>query len=64
MNIFDLFRDPPASECIIDLQFIETDLIEINLTDRERCQLASFDNLASGVNVLEDDSRPVGKRVY
>ena len=54
-----------ASEDVIDLYFILSDLVDINLTDEERCETAYFDALASEVvsSHSEDSGTPIGKLV-
>lgn len=55
------------SSDFIDIYFILSDLVDINLTDIEMCETASFDSLASET-VREVGERqkhiPIGKQVF
>jgi hypothetical protein len=59
------FIDSMASEDVIDLYFILTDMVDINLTDAEICQTAYYDALATqtAANVSCDSGTPSGKMV-
>jgi len=63
-KLFDLIFDA-LSDDVIDCEFIQTDLKDINLTDEERTQTAFYDSLAENTNNNKNwDTRPMGKRVY
>ena len=47
MSFVNWVIDSLASEDVIDLYFILSDLVDINLTEEERCETAYFDALAS-----------------
>jgi hypothetical protein len=57
--------DSFASEDVIDLYFVLSDLVDINLTEDEICESACFDSLASAtVCEYKGDSKiPLGKQV-
>lgn len=57
--------DTLAHSDIIDLYFILSDLVDINLTEEERCETAYFDAMASAtVNAhCGDSGTPIGKLV-
>ena len=58
MKLFETFFD------VIESFFIESELVDINLTDQEVCERASFDSLAvSAANDYDDKEIPIGKRV-
>jgi len=66
MNKFvEMVIDRLPSEDVIDAYFILSDLVDINLTDVEICERASFDSLASAT-VREYDGKdvPIGKQVF
>ena len=51
---------------IIDAHFILSDLVEINLTDEEKCQTAFYDSMATDIAGKargKSSNVPVGKRV-
>ena len=51
----------PASDDFIYIEAIQTNLVDINLTDAEIVERAELDSMAS--NMKPDDDRPVGKQV-
>jgi hypothetical protein len=64
-SFINWFIDSMASEDVIDLQFILTDMVDIYITDEERCETAYYDSFAS-ISTREpsyDRGIPVGKRV-
>ena len=66
MSFVNLLIDSLPSEEVIDLYFIMSDLVDINLTDSEMCDRASFDSLASAT-VREYNGEkytPIGKQVF
>lgn len=66
MSFVNWMIDTQAGEDVIDLYFIMSDLVEINLTDSEMYENAVLDSLAS--NTVRERSRenhvPVGKQVF
>jgi hypothetical protein len=66
MSIIDWVIDTLASEDVIDLYFIVSDLVDINLTETEIYETAHYDAFASAtVREHENDGRtPLGKLVY
>ena len=66
MSIVNWIIDHVRSEDVIDLYFIMSDLVDINLTDAEMCERASFDSLASSiVNEHSGEKHvPIGKQVF
>lgn len=55
-----------ASEDVIDLYFILSDLVDINLTEAEMCESACLNSLASAT-VREyngENNIPIGKQVF
>ena len=57
-NLLDFFVD------IIEGFFIESDLVDLNMSESELCERASFDSLAvDAVSKSSDDETPIGKRV-
>ena len=65
MSFVNWVIDSLASEDIIDLYFILSDLVDINLTEEERCETAYFDALASATvsGQRGDSGTPIGKLV-
>ena len=57
--------DTLASEEVIDLYFIQSDLIDINLTDAEICESDYYDSLANATvcEHKKDNRIPIGKQV-
>jgi len=55
-----------AASAVIDLFFVESDLVEINLTEAEAAESAQLDSLATDTTnqARNDDPRPIGMRVY
>ena len=49
----------------LDLYFVLSDLVDINLTDAELCETACFDSLASEIasEYKPDGKTPIGKLV-
>lgn len=66
MSFVNWMIDSLASESVIDLYFILSDLVDINLTDVEICETAALDSLASATVMDQsgDKSIPIGKQVY
>lgn len=66
MSIINWVVDHLAPEDVIDLYFIMSDLVDINLTDAEICERASLDSLAT--ETLREYSGekyvPLGKQVF
>ena len=62
MSFINWIVDHLSSEDVIDAYFIISDLVDINLTDEEMCESASFDSLANATANKESDV-PIGKRV-
>lgn len=60
------FIDSMASEDVIDLYFILSDMVDINLTDEERCETAYFDSMASHTagEYSANSDVPLGKQVW
>jgi hypothetical protein len=65
-SFINWFIDSLASEDVIDLSFILSDMVDIYLTDEERCETAYYDSLASASSrePHQDRGIPIGKRVY
>ncbi len=65
MSFVNWAIDTLASEDVIDLYFILSDLVDINLTEAEICESACFDALASTIarDGKGDCNIPIGKRV-
>ena len=66
MSFVNFMIDSLSGEDVIDLYFIMSDLVEINLTEAEMCECASFDSLASAT-VREYNGEkyiPIGKQVF
>ena len=65
MSFVNWVIDTLASEDVIDLYFILSDLVDIDLTEAELSETAYFDALASHTanNHGGDDNIPNGKRV-
>ena len=57
--------DSLANEDVIDLYFILSDLVDIDLTEAEKCETAYFDSLASATvsEYTGDSGIPIGKLV-
>ena len=66
MSFVNLMVDSLSGEDVIDLYFIMSDLVEINLTEVEMCERASFDSLASTTVREYNGERyvPIGKQVF
>ena len=66
MSFVNLMIDLLSGEDVIDSYFIMSDLVDINITDVEMCERASFDSLASAT-VREYHGEkfiPIGKQVF
>ena len=66
MSILDVLHDiGAAAHEIIDSYFIQSDLVDLNLTEAECCQTAYFDALASHTanSGNTDSDIPIGKQV-
>lgn len=65
-NIFSLKVDNRAHTDILDLDFIETDLIEILITATEQTECAMFDAMATLVaeGTSGKFNTPIGKQVF
>jgi len=65
-SFINWFIDSMASEDIIDLCFILSDMVDIPLTDEERSETAYYDSFASVASRETKQERgiPLGKRVY
>jgi len=65
MSFVNWMIDSLASEDVIDLYFILSDLVDIHLTEAEMCESACFDALASAtVAEYNGESKiPIGKLV-
>jgi hypothetical protein len=59
--------DTLASEDVIDLYFILTDLVDIPISEAEQCETAYFDAMASAATVQansgQNNCTPLGKLV-
>lgn len=53
-----------AASDVIEGLFVQSDLVDINLTDAEKTETAFFDSMANNIKQDDDDPRPMGKRVY
>ena len=58
--------DSLASEDVIDLYFILSDLVDVNLSEAEITENACLDSLASSTarESQRESNIPMGKRVY
>jgi hypothetical protein len=64
MSFVNWVIDSLASEDVIDIYFILSDLVDIDLTAEELCETAYFDALATAtVNEYNGDRVPLGKLV-
>ena len=65
MFIINWLTDSPASDDVIDLNFILSDLVDINLTDAEIYETGSYDFLANAaVREYRGERKiPLGKQV-
>jgi len=64
-DIVNWFIDRLPSNDFVDVYFVLSDLVDINLTDAERCETASLDSLAAAT-LREHDGKndvPIGKQV-
>ncbi|MFC1996748.1 hypothetical protein ACFLXI_03960 [Chloroflexota bacterium] len=66
MSFVNWVYDTLASEDVIDLYFILSDLVDINLSDVEICESAYCDSLASAADRehQKDSQIPIGKQVF
>ena len=66
MSFVNWLLDSFAPEDVIDLFFVMSDLVDINLTEAEICESACFDSLANAA-VREYNGEkiiPIGKQVF
>lgn len=65
MSFVNWMFDSLASEDVIDLYFILSDLVDINLTEAELTESACFDSMASSAaQEHKGESKiPIGKQV-
>jgi len=65
MFFVNWLTDSPASDDVIDLNFVLSDLVDINLTDAEIYETVSYDSLANAtVREYRGERKiPVGKQV-
>ena len=66
MSFVNLLIDSLPGEDVVDSYFIMSDLVDINLTDVDICERASFDSLASST-VREYNCEkyiPIGQQVF
>ena len=65
MSIFDWVFDRMASEDVIDLYFVLSDMVDVNLTEAEICESAYFDSMANATirKNKEENKIPIGKQV-
>ena len=65
--LFNWFADRFSSSDIIDLYFILSDLVDIPLSEAERCETAYYDSLAmqtaNGTTAKKYLNIPLGKQV-
>ena len=61
MSILDALLDMLRPDDVIDSYFVQSDLKEIYLTDKEITDRASFDSLCNNIKI--DDNIPIGKQV-
>lgn len=66
MSFINWVIDALASEDVIDLYFILSDLVDVPISDDEAYETAYFDAKArhTAHNHKGDDNIPMGKRVY
>ena len=66
MNFVNWVIDSLASEDVIDLYFILSDLVDVNLSEAEITENACLDSLASTTarEGERESNIPMGKRVY
>lgn len=69
MGFVNWMFDSLASEDVIDLYFILSDLVDINITPAERAQSNYYDSLAmqtiaEAAHHEQQSKIPLGKRVY
>jgi len=64
MSFLELIWD--AAHDVIDSYFIQSELVEVNLTDAERCETAFYDSLATSAVGEKKHRRsvPIGKQVW
>ena len=65
MSFVDWVFDSYASDEVVDLYFILTDLVDLNLTEAEHCESAEYDSLSSATvrDHTEEQYIPIGKLV-
>ena len=62
--ILNWFADTMARTDVIDLYFIVSDLVDLTITDAERCQTAHYDAMAmSSLGEGHASNVPLGKLV-
>ena len=66
MNFINWIIDSLASSDVIDAYFIQSDVVDINLTETEITENAALDELANETlkRARNDDSCPIGKKVH
>ena len=64
-TILNWFDSTMARTDIIDLYFIVSDLVDIPISEAERCQTAYYDSMATEVagSAIDHDGVPLGKLV-
>ena len=65
MSLINWVIDSLASEDVIDLYFVMSDLVDLDLTEAEQVESACFDSLASATAAEHDGNTnvPIGKLV-
>ena len=65
MSFVNWVIDSMASDEVIDLYFILSDLVEVNLTEKEIYESACYDSLANAaIREHRDDRKtPIGRQV-
>ncbi|MHC4749241.1 MAG: hypothetical protein ACYTFW_05140 [Planctomycetota bacterium] len=65
MSFVNWMFDKLASEDVLDLYFVLSDMIEINLTEAEKCEQAYFDSMATQTTRINqgENKVPIGKQV-
>lgn len=64
MSFVTWMIDSLASEDVIDLYFILSDLFDINQTPAELAELAHYDSVTSGTEFDINPNVPIGKQVF
>ena len=60
-TILNWITDIQAHTETLDLNFVETHLVDISLTEAEKTEISLFDSMASQVE--ENSDTPIGKQV-